>query len=148
MGLRGDINPQIFFKVIPTIFTSLKLVYALKTIPFLYEKCSLLFQLQFFYRCLVFNRRKVPCNQLWSFSFSFYFFIFSAIILFKIKMITMTPPPPTIQTPYTMDPGYDKNSRPSMTRYFDFISFHIFDTNTSTHPNDGFVVCWFCFCMF
>lgn len=37
---------------------------------------------------------------------------FSAIILLKIKMITMTPQS-TIQTPYTMDSGYDKNSRPS-----------------------------------
>ncbi|XP_055312389.1 glycine receptor subunit alpha-2-like [Sitodiplosis mosellana] len=38
--------------------------------------------------------------------------IICAIILFKIKMITMTPQS-TIQTPYTMDSGYDKNSRPS-----------------------------------
>lgn len=52
----------------------------------------------------------------------FFFFFFpleswiginiSAIILFKIKMITMTPQS-TIQTPYMMDAGYDKNSRPS-----------------------------------
>lgn len=52
---------------------------------------------------------------------SFFLFIFSAIVLLKIKMITMTPQS-SIQTPYTMDPGYDKNSRPSERSDLQFVS--------------------------
>lgn len=41
----------------------------------------------------------------------------SAILLLKIKIISMTPQS-TYQTPYTMEIGYDKNSRPSKIKMF------------------------------
>lgn len=62
----------------------------------------------------------------------------SAIMLFKMKMMIATTPQLPIQTPYTMDSGYDKNSRPSKKYSLIFACIgHFMLWKLNTHLNES-----------